>query len=447
MGRSQRTTSLGLSLVLASATAARAQPSDTAPPPPPEPGKLTEGRAPSDQGDRPIEEHSPGKGVTLAEGGMGELVFSAYVSVRYLNQRALDSTSTDAAGMTRVLDRRDDLQFQKVLLYFKGWVGVPELRYLTYVWTSNPSQGLPAQVVVAGNISYSIHDYLKVGAGIGSLPTTRTTLGNFPAWLKADSRTVADEYFRGSYTGGAWIWGDLPAGLHYRAMIGNNLSQLGIDAGQLDMGMNTYSGAVWWTSAGFKPYEGYGDLRRRDTPAVSFGGAFTHSREDRQSQPGTEAPDNAQIRISDGRLLFADGVFGPGVQIERATYRMASAHGAIKYRGLALEAELFYRWLDDFDASGPLPIEDRRDAGFQVQASAMVAPKLMVYAAGSRVSGQYGDPWDLGIGLNYFPFENRVVRVNGEVLFVKDSPVGNLSSPLVVGADGVVFVTNVEIYF
>ena len=77
----------------------------------------------------------------------------------------------------------------------------------------------------------------------------------------------------------------------------------------------------------------------------------------------------------------------------------------------------------------------------------MLTPTLMLYGAGSMIFGQHGDPWDLGIGLNYFPFENRVVRINGEAIFVDESPVGNLSSPLLVGADGVVFVTNVEMYF
>jgi len=445
-----RSCAASLVLAMVSTTTVAGQPSAGAAQPQADPeasDTVTERRAPSEDTDRPIEEHVPGKGATLAKGGMGELVFSLYATIRYLNQRALDSTSTDEAGTTTTIDRRDDLQFQKVLIYFKGWLGVPALRYLTYVWTSNTSQGLPSQVVVAGNFSYTVNDYLKVGAGIGSLPTTRTTLGNFPAWLKQDSRTIADEYFRGSYTSGVWIWGDLPARIHYRVMIGNNLSQLGIDAGQLDMGMETYSGAAWWTSKGFGAYEGFGDLKRRAEPAASAGVAFTHSREDRQNQPDTEAPDNAQLRISDGRLIFAPDVFAPGVQLTRATYRMASAHGAVKYRGFALEAELFYRWLGDFEADEPIPIDELRDHGAQIQASAMLTPTLMLYGAGSMIFGQHGDPWDLGIGLNYFPFENRVVRVNGEAIFVDESPVGNLSSPLLVGADGVVFVTNVEVYF
>jgi hypothetical protein len=404
-------------------------------------------RAPTEDTDRPIGEHVPGKGAVLIEGDKGELAISLYASLRYLNQRALDSTYTDDAGMTIPIDRRDDFQFQKVIIYFKGWLGVPELRYLTYIWTTNTSQGLPTQVVVAGNFSYTVNDYLKIGAGISSLPTTRSTIGTFPAWLKQDARTIADEYMRGSYTSGAWLWGNLPASLHYRAMIGNNLSQFGVDAGQLDLGLKTYSGALWWTTAGFKPYEGFGDVERRALPAATAGAAFTYSREDAQSQPGNNAPDNVQIRISDGRIVFGEDVLAPGVQVRRLTYLMASGNAAVKYRGLALDVEVYRRWLVDFVATGPLPFDSRRDFGLQLQPSAMVTPTFMIYGSGSLVLGQYGNPWDVGIGVNWYPFENRVMRANGEVIYMDRSPVGNLSSPYVVGGDGFVFVANYEVYF
>ncbi len=41
---------------------------------------------------------------------------------------------------------------------------------------------------------------------------------------------IADEFFRGSYTSGLWAWGKITDTLKYRVMIGNNLSQLGVDA-------------------------------------------------------------------------------------------------------------------------------------------------------------------------------------------------------------------------
>ena len=60
-----------------------------------------------------------------------------------------------------------------------------------------------------------------------------------------DNRTIADEFFRGSYTFGVWVRGELVDGLAYAAMLGDNLSILGVDAKQLDNDLSTVSAAVW----------------------------------------------------------------------------------------------------------------------------------------------------------------------------------------------------------
>ena len=82
--------------------------------------------------------------------------------------------------------------------------------------------------------SYRFNDAFSLAGGIGGLPSTRTTNYTFPNWLKVDHRTIADEFFRGSYTTGVWAGASSRAGLKYRVMLGNNLSQLGVDAGKLD---------------------------------------------------------------------------------------------------------------------------------------------------------------------------------------------------------------------
>ena len=150
-----------------------------------------------------------GRGFKLADTKWGDVNFSAWTYARYLNQKELDSSYTDAFGRTRQLDLRNDVQLNKVNLYMKGWVYDPALRYLLYVWTANTNQGQDAQVVVAGNISYRFNEQLDLGVGIGALPGTRTLLNTFPYWLKVDTRPIADEFFRPSYTTGIWASGDL----------------------------------------------------------------------------------------------------------------------------------------------------------------------------------------------------------------------------------------------
>ncbi len=391
---------------------------------------------------------TPAKGFNLYDGDRGRVDFSFYTYLRYLNQRGLDDTYINAAGETVELDQRDDLQFQKGILYFKGWLGTPKFRYLSYVWTSNTSQGLGAQVVLAGNLTYRFNEHVTVGGGIGGLPTTRTTRGTFPFWAKQDNRTIGDEFFRGSYTSGIWAEGDITDGLHYKGMLGDNLSQLGVDAGQLAPGMNTLSGALWWTGGGFGTYEGFGDFDGHEALATNLGTAFTASRETRQNQPRTEDPENTQIRLSNGTGIFQPGAFGEGLLVEQADYRMSAFDGALKYRGYALEGDYYIRWVQNLKANGPLPVDDLYDHGFQAQASAMVIPQtLMLYGFTSRIFGEYGIPWDAGGGINYYPFKTRILRFNPELIYVDSSPVGYLSYPLLVGSNGPVFMMNIELFF
>ncbi|EKF74602.1 hypothetical protein A11A3_08245 [Alcanivorax hongdengensis A-11-3] len=394
--------------------------------------------------------YRPGKGFNLFSSDQGEVNFGVFSYVRYLNQQDFDDSYTDSFGNSKDMDIRNDVQFQKVNISFKGWIFDPKFHYLFYTWTSNTSQGDPAQVVVGGNLGYTFSKALTVYGGIGALPTTRTTNNTFPNWLKNDHRSIADEYFRGSYTSGFWAEGELAPGVQYRAMIGNNLSQLGVDGAQLDDGFNTVAAALWWmpTTGEFGPGEGFGDYEFHEQMATRLGLHFTHSREDAQAQPGTNTFENSQIRLSDGTLIFSADPFGNGTQINRATYQMAAANAGLKYRGWYLEAEFYQRWVDNFSANGPLPVDELNDKGFQVQGSHMVIPKtLQAYLEYSKINGEYGNPCDVSVGINWFPFKRKEMRVEVQGLYLKDSPVGYSSVPFSVGANGWAFTTDFVLAF
>jgi hypothetical protein len=394
--------------------------------------------------------YKPGKGFVLASTDQGELNFSVFTYVRYLNQEDFEDTYVDAFGRTRTLDIRNDMQFQKVTLNFKGWLFDEKFKYLFYTWTSNTSQGDPAQVVVAGNLGYHFNPAFQVHAGIGGLPSTRSTNYTFPNWLKNDHRTIADEFFRGSYTTGIWVQGEPLEGLKYRAMLGNNLSQLGVNAAQLDDKMKTFSSALWWmpTTGEYGPGEGLGDYEFHQEFATLFGVHYTRSREDAQAQPGTNSFENSQIRLSDGTLIFSADPFGTGGTIQEATYQMAAANAGFKYRGLSLEVEGYRRWVDNFDSIGLIPVDELNDRGFQVQASAMLVPRtLQPYVAYARINGEYGDPTETSVGVNWFPMKRKEFRFNVQGLYLKDSPVGYSSVPFSVGANGWAFTTDMILAF
>jgi hypothetical protein len=397
--------------------------------------------------------HQPGTGYRILDDPTGTVNFRAFAYVRYLNQKALDGSYTDSFGTTRSVDIRHDMQFNKAILWFYGWFIDPKLVYVTYIWTANTNQGLGAQVVLAGNLRYVFSTRLTLGAGINGLPGVRSTEGQFPQWLGVDNRLISDEYFRPSYTSGIWVNGALAHGVDYAVMLGDNLSQLGVDAGQMDATFNTWSGALVWmptTGEYGSGVGGFGDFEAHEKLATRLGAHFTYSTENRQSQPGTEDPENSQIRISDGNVVFTPGLFGAGINIIDVDYHMASFDAGVKYHGFALEGEVFTRWVNHIrgDNVDQLTFDELNDHGFQLQASTMVKPQILqVYASGSKIFGEYGDPWDMRLGANWYPWENKCIRWNNEFIKLEQSPVGYLSVPYPVGGNGLVFNSNFEVNF
>jgi hypothetical protein len=392
--------------------------------------------------------YTPNLGFKVANTERGDLSIAIYTYARYLNQLGLDPTYTDAFGNTINLQRRQDFQLNKAQIKFLGWVLDPKFRYFLYAWSSNASQGLGAQVVVAGNLSYSFNKAFNIGAGIRSLPGTRSVEGNFPFWLSVDSRLIADEFFRPSYTSGVWGWGKITNRLDYIAMIGNNLSTLGVSAAQLNNGFNTVSTSLVWTPGTDDYGLGFGDFEDHQRLSTRLGGHFTRSDEDRQEQPNSDQFENTQIRLEDGSVVFVPNLFGPGISVTNLTYKMADFDAGLKYRGFSLDAEYFLRWLDHFEGPGTSVLAPLFSHGFQLQTSAMILPKtLQAYLGGSLITGKYGQPWDFRAGLNYFPFHNKVIRWNNEFLYLYKSPVGYTSVPFALGGTGPIFASTLELAF
>jgi len=395
-------------------------------------------------------DYVPNAGFLLFDGEKGQMYFRLFSYARYLNQRSLDPTYVDYFGNTHTLQLRQDVQLQKFFSPFSGWFLSPKFRYYLYVWSSNSSQGDPAQVVGAGNLSYTFNRFVTVGAGITSLPSTRSTEGQFPYWLTVDNRLIADEFFRGSYTSGVWIKGEGQAKIKYMAMFANNLSTLGVSATQLDNKFDTQSFMLQWlpSTGEFGLFGTFGDYDNHQNVATRLGFHFNHSLEDKQSQSGPETIENSQIRLTDGSVIFTRDLFGAGINVDNVEYKMTSIDAGIKFKGLSLEGEYYRRWLTNFNGSNTGGIADITDNGYQLQSSAMVIQKkLQVYLSGSQIFGKYGDASDIRVGANWYFLSERGLRLNGELLHLNKSPVGYTAVPYPVGGNGNVFHVNLEMNF
>jgi hypothetical protein len=395
-------------------------------------------------------EHIPNVGFLLYDGEKGQIYFRLFSYARYLNQLHIDPSYVDSFGNTHTVQQRQDVQLAKFFSPFAGWFLTPKFRYYLYVWSSNASQGDPAQVVGAGNLSYNFNRFFNVGAGITSLPTVRSTEGQFPYWLGVDDRLIADEFFRGSYTTGLWAKGEIATKWKYMVMIANNLSTLGVNAAQLDNKFDTQSYMIQWlpTTGEFGLYGTFGDYDDHEKVATRVGVHYSHSLEEKQSQPGTNGIENSQIRLTDGSIIFTPDLFGQGIRVDTVDYNMMSIDAGIKHRGRSLEGEFYWRRLSNYTGLNTAGIPVMDDYGYQLQASMMVVPKtLQAYLSDSQIFGTHGDPWEVRGGLNWYFVKERGLRLNGELIHVRRSPVGYTAYPMPVGANGNILHINLEMNF
>lgn len=388
----------------------------------------------------------PGKGFLIGRNELGEASMSAYALLRQLTQTG-DDTFTDHLGEERPVDLRNDLYSHRVIVFLKGWMGTPKLRYDIAWWTVNTTD----QDALFANLAYMHSKRLNVYAGIGGNQGSRTLQGSHPYWLGHD-RTMADEFFRPYFTQGLWVNGEILPGLWYSAMVGNTSSTLGIKASEIDRDF-TRSGSIWWmpTTHEFGPRGAFGDWEYHEELATRFGFSTTFSQEERYTDVG-EAPGNTALKLADSVNVFETGSLASGVTVEKVDYEGFSVDAALKYRGFFLHAEAYQRRLDNFDADGLLPVDRIDDWGFYVQTAFFPIPrKLELYALTSQIFGDddagFGDSWEVGLGLNWYPFDTRNHRANLQVLRVHDSPVSSTFGYYTGGEDGYTVTSAFSIFF
>ena len=133
----------------------------------------------------------------------------------------------------------------------------------------------------------------------------------------------------------------------------------------------------------------------------------------------------------------ATGAFAPGVTVTDVTYRMLAADGGVKWRGLAVNGQYFFRWLNDFEADGPLPLASTFDHGGELSASYFVIPrKLMVYGRGSNVFGHFNDSWEAAGGVKWHFLPTERLWLNAEVMRVFKVPYTGAFTPYNAGLNG-----------
>ena len=151
------------------------------------------------------------------------------------------------------------------------------------------------------------------------------------------------------------------------------------------------------TTGEFGLYGTFGDFDYHEKVATRLAGHFTHSTEDKQSQPGANGIENSQIRLTDGSVIFTPDLFAPGT-----TRREGDVPDGQRGRGRQIQGPLaggrvLLALAEAISPGGTSSLADIDDHGYQVQASGMVIPKvLQAYVGGSpdprRLRQQLGGP-------------------------------------------------------
>jgi hypothetical protein len=319
-----------------------------------------------------------------------------------------------------------------------GYVFDPRARYSFTVWTSAGA----ASIVIASNIAWVFDKALTLTGGYTGVPGSRSLVNTFPFFASTD-RTMADNFFRPGFTQGVWASGELPHDLNYLAFVGNGLNTLNISAQKIDTHL-ALSASIWWEPWGAYGEPGkarnmYDDFYSSRNVRIRLGTAFTRSREDRFSNLDQSSPENTSLYNSDGVLTFSTGAFAPGVTVDLATYRMWAVDGGLKWNGLAINGQYYRRWLNDFDADGPIPLESTMDDGGEVSVGHFVRPKkLMPYIRGSWVRGHFGDSNEYGGGVKWHFLPTERLWMTAEVFHISGghAPYSGTFTPYTAGMNG-----------
>ena len=290
-----------------------------------------------------------GSGVVIHRSDVAEVVLGAYALVRYINQLPAEQQFTDHLGNVHDIDTRNDIQFHRAMIHFRGWLLSTKARYQITVWTVMSTD----QTTLYGFLGYQFHKRFNVYAGINSLGGT--SIGDGFASVLAGERSRHGRRV-------------LPAQLHRRrlgqrrgaarTLVPRRGREQPESARHHRQPARSWTWErarpLWWmpTTHEFGPNGSYGDWEYHEKLATRFGVSTARSRENRQLQANT-SPENTQIKLADSLNLFDAGSLAPGVTVDEADYRVLAVDAGIKYRGIFAQVEYYNRWLNELRGGWP----------------------------------------------------------------------------------------------
>lgn len=371
-----------------------------------------------------------------------EMKFNGWMQFRHHGfARDVDSW-TDSAGITRPIRNRNAFDIERARLIVSGYALDKRLTYFVQMDGNTDSSHMVQFFDYYWAWKFS--DRFQIQLGKRKVPAVRQ-------WLMGARRTrlvdrpMAADFFRPDRTVGIFGVGKLGKHGHYQAMVGNgyrtaNIPNSGTDD-HLTFAITNY----------FDPLGDFGgqivDYGYKDNPLVRFGHSFVFSPQT-DDKRGIPLPETRFLRLTDGTPLTQTGALAPGVTVSQFDIYLYSVDMAAKWRGWSIDAEAYFRWIQQIQGDGALPITQLYQHGFFVEGGRFIIRKRLDFNVRySQISGLSGDASEYAAGFNWYPMETYKMKLSFDVTRLNRSPLNNTSSDILVGESGTLFRTQVQAEF
>ena len=328
------------------------------------------------------------------------------------------------------------MEIFRIFIQFSGFAMDPRLQFTAFIFSSTALN----DTLYLGWINYRFSKAFDLRVGNWLVPGTREWYESFRYTLGAE-RLMATTFFRPNVSPGVWAQGEPIENVHYVAMLANSMNRFTQGINRVGSSV-ALGGTIWWEPTGdFGP--GPSDIENHQVLAPRLGTNVAFSREANQGVTLFEQsnPEDTIVRLSNGTPLFRPGALGPGVELLSTGVQLWTVDAALKYCGLSVSGEYFFRWLDNFKpVQGQVPFHSLFDNGGLLQAGYFLVPgKLEAFGRTSFVTGRFGGGNEYGGGLNWYPLSNREWRFTFEVLRINHSPAQNILTGYRAGESGTLF--------
>jgi hypothetical protein len=369
--------------------------------------------------------------------------FNNQTQVRYTAFDAGERTWTDSTGAVLPITDRSNFEIPRGRAVFSGFVFLPDLTWMLNIDYNTVSDS--AINFRAYWMAYTFNRGLTLYLGQNKVPGSREWLVSNMYMLGPD-RSMATTFFRPSLSQGIWATGEPIDGLFYHAMISNGFNTLNTTPSQLDSRM-AFSLSVWdepWGEFG----AGYGDFEWHQEPALRFGTSLTYSPEQGQ-QGDSDAPENAEIRLTDGTVLTAPGALAPGVTLNTYYVGLETFDVSYKYRGFSISGEFYLQQLFGLRGNGPLPVSSLFAYGGFLQSGYFVIPqKFEIYGRTSQITGRNGNGGEFALGFNWFFLPGKQnLRYTLDADWIERSPAQQNRTDYRAGDTGLLIRSQFQLFF